>query len=98
MPVCWPDLILLDIVMPIATGFEVLKFIRSTKELKHLPVIIFTGNEHPEYEQQSLRLGANTFRLKPHSFTEAVSMARDVYQLLKQLKDTADPRIRSPSL
>jgi two-component system response regulator len=88
VPVCWPDLILLDIVMPAVSGFEVLKFIRSSKELKHLPVIIFTGNVYPQNEQESLRLGADAFRLKPHRFGEAVVMAQELYQLLKQL--TAD--------
>jgi len=86
LPVCWPDLILLDIVMPVVSGFEVLKFIRSSNELKHLPVIVFTGNTHPQNELESLRLGANAFRVKPHGFGEAVLMAQELYQLLKQLK------------
>ena len=43
VPVCWPDLILLDIVMPSGSGLEVLKFIRATPQLKQLPVIIFTS-------------------------------------------------------
>jgi len=34
--------------MPIVSGFEVLKFIRSTKELKHLPVSVFAGNTYPK--------------------------------------------------
>jgi CheY-like chemotaxis protein len=70
-------LILLDIVMPVVSGFEVLRFIRSSKELTHLPVIVFSGNQHPDNEQESLRLGANAFRLKPHGFQEAVLMAGD---------------------
>lgn len=77
VPVCWQDLILLDIVMPVVSGFEVLRFIRSSKELTHLPVIVFSGNQHPDNEQESLRLGANAFRLKPHGFQEAVLMAGD---------------------
>src|SRR5437868_6206285 len=40
VPVCWPDLVLLDIVMPMVSGFEVLKYIRETPQLKHLPVIV----------------------------------------------------------
>ena len=89
VPVCWPDLILLDIVMPAVSGFEVLKFIRSTKELKHLPVIVFTGNMQPQYEQESLRLGASAFRLKPHGFGQAVLIAQELFQLLKHLQGTS---------
>ena len=89
VPVCWPDLILLDIVMPGEGGFEVLKFIRSSKELRQLSVIVLSGNVYPHNEQESLRLGADAFRLKPHRFGEAVLMAQELYQLLKQLKGTA---------
>ena len=44
VPVCWPDLILLDIVMPMVSGFEVLKYVRHTLEFKHVPVVIFTAH------------------------------------------------------
>src|SRR5439155_11398789 len=70
LPVCWPDLILLDIIMPSVSGFEVLRFIRATPELKHLPVVVFTGDTLPGTEEESRRLGANLFLLKPVSFQE----------------------------
>src|SRR5262249_12158294 len=37
----WPDLIVLDIVMPGESGLKVLEYIRSTPELQRLPVVIF---------------------------------------------------------
>jgi CheY-like chemotaxis protein len=89
VPVCWPDLILLDIVMPSVSGFEVLKFIRQSPELKHLPVIVFTGHLYPNHKEESLRLGANGFRMKPHEFEDVVALARDLYQLLKELTGNA---------
>src|SRR5262245_42097736 len=82
MPVCWPDLVLLDLVMPIVNGFEVLKFIRATHELKHLPVVVFTGNTFPSNRDDSIKLGANAFMLKPQSFSEAVALARELYKLM----------------
>ena len=86
MPVCWPDLVLLDLVMPIANGFEVLNFIRATPEIKHLPVIVFTGDTFPCNKADSLRLAANAFMLKPQSFSEAVALARELYQLFLGLR------------
>ena len=86
MPVCWPDLVLLDLVMPIASGFEVLKFIRATTELKHLPVVVFTGDTVPTNRTDSLKMGATAFMLKPQSFSEAVALARELYQLFIALK------------
>lgn len=95
VPVCWPDLILLDIAMPLVSGFEVLKFIRATPELKHLPVVIFTGHPHPSHREESARLGANLYLMKPGDFQQIVELAKDLYQLLKELK--AAPISSSPN-
>jgi CheY-like chemotaxis protein len=89
IPVCWPDLVVLDIVMPFVSGFEVLKYVRATPEIKHLPVIIFSGHLLPDNEQESLRLGANAFRMKPSEFEDIVRMARELHQLLKSLRDSS---------
>src|SRR3954471_2138841 len=88
IPVCWPDLVVLDIVMPFVSGFEVLKFIRASPELKQLPVIIFSGHLLPDNEQESLRLGANAFRMKPSEFDDIVRLARELHQLLKSLRES----------
>src|SRR5882672_595720 len=87
LPVCWPDLILLDIVMPSDSGLEVLKFIRATPELKELIVIIFTGDAAPANKEQSLKLGADFFLLKPASFQEAAALAKQLYDLIRQTKE-----------
>jgi two-component system response regulator len=86
VPVCWPDLILLDVVMPIRNGFEVLKFIRAAPELKHLPVVIFSAALYPDCEKESMRLGANLFLLKPLDFKEEVELAKNLYRMLLDVK------------
>jgi len=86
VPVCWPDLILLDIVMPQVSGFEVLKFIRATKALDHLPVAVFTGQLIPSYREESLKLGADLFLLKPGDFQEAVQLAMDLFLTISDIK------------
>ena len=86
LPVSWPDVILLDIVMPLMSGFEVLKFVRATPELKHVPVVIFTGHGLAGNKEESLRLGANVFLLKPTDFQETVELAKDLYHLIKEMK------------
>jgi CheY-like chemotaxis protein len=77
--VYWPDLVLLDVVMPEQNGFEVLKFIRSTPELRHLPVVMFTGQLNPEFRARAERLGADGFVMKPLSFDEMMTVARGLY-------------------
>ncbi len=87
VPVCWPDLILLDIIMPMVSGFEVLKFIRGTPELSKMPVVIFTGHGLAGNREESLRLGANVFLVKPTDFHEIVELAKDLFRLVKELRN-----------
>ena len=68
LPVCWPDLVLLDVVMPCESGLEVLKFIRATPVLRELTIIILTGVSDPGKKEESLALGADFFLMKPASF------------------------------
>ncbi len=76
----WPDLILLDIVMPGDNGFKVLEYIRATPELNKLPVVVFTGQESSSFQTQAAELGANSFLNKPNGFSEAVRMVGSLYQ------------------
>ena len=57
------DIILLDVIMPYLTGFDVLKQIKSDKTLKYIPVIIITSSTSEK--KTALRLGANDFISKP---------------------------------
>ena len=77
--VCWPDLVLLDIVMPVENGFSVLKFIRSIPELQRTPVVIFTGFDREEWREEATRLGASSFLVKPSKFEETIRIARALY-------------------
>ncbi len=75
----WPDLVLLDIVMPDGNGFEVLKHIRATPELREIPVVIFTGHDNPAFKTEATALGANWFLLKPQVFEKTVEIAQAIY-------------------
>jgi DNA-binding response OmpR family regulator len=61
------DLILLDIMMPGATGLEVLEQIRGIERLKSIPVVILTAKGQDADRQAALSLGANDFLIKPFS-------------------------------
>ncbi len=75
----WPDLVLLDIVMPAGTGFELLEHIRSTPGLNSLPVIVFTGDINPDVRDRAYALGANSCVRKPITFSQTVAVARAIY-------------------
>ena len=57
------DLILLDIIMPVMNGIEMLKVVRADENLKQLPIIILTTDETKKSE--ALEYGANGFLMKP---------------------------------
>jgi putative two-component system response regulator len=61
-----PDLILLDIVMPVMDGFEVLKRLQQgMPEDDRIPVVFLTGESRDEVEMKGLRMGAEDFIRKP---------------------------------
>ncbi len=65
-----PDLILLDLSLPKIDGHEVLKIIKSNLELKHIPVIIFSGSEAESDMTSSYDLHANSYVVKPEKFDD----------------------------
>ncbi len=70
------DIILLDIIMPVMGGIEMLKVLRADDSLKQLPVIILTTDETKKTE--ALECGANGFLMKP-------VRERDVITKIEQL-------------
>ncbi|OGQ97404.1 MAG: hypothetical protein A2521_08375 [Deltaproteobacteria bacterium RIFOXYD12_FULL_57_12] len=60
-----PDILLLDLLMPEVSGFEILSAVRSHSRFKHLPVIILTASSDSEDKIRALDLGASDFLAKP---------------------------------
>ena len=60
-----PDVIILDVVMPEADGYEVLSALKSSELTKHIPVIFITGLNETGAEEKGLSLGAADYITKP---------------------------------
>ncbi len=68
------DMILLDIIMPVMGGLEMLQIVRADENLKQLPIIVLTTDETKKTE--ALELGANGFLMKPvraHDVAEKIA-------------------------
>jgi CheY-like chemotaxis protein len=63
-----PDMIFLDLNMPMMNGKEFLEEIKKTDHLENIPVIIYTTSSRPEDREQSLSLGATEFLVKPINY------------------------------
>ncbi|HPS56915.1 MAG TPA: response regulator [Spirochaetota bacterium] len=61
-----PDVILLDLNMPLMTGFEVMQALRRDKLTKEVPVVILTINKDKETAINALRSGAIDYIIKPY--------------------------------
>ncbi|HEX9008155.1 MAG TPA: response regulator [Patescibacteria group bacterium] len=59
-----PDLILLDLLLPIKNGFEVLKGLRANDELKDTPVVILTNFEQETSIEEGMKMGAKDYIVK----------------------------------
>ena len=84
-----PSLILLDLKMPRATGFEILKWIRAHPALSGVPVIILSGSELRDDIRDAYSIGANSYLIKPLGFDALVEMIKEVSTVW--LKDNQRP-------
>jgi len=69
-----PDLILLDVMMPDMTGFEVITKLKESNDTVNIPVIFITGLSDPADEEKGFFLGAVDYITKP--FNKAIVKAR----------------------
>ena len=69
-----PTLVLLDLKMPGANGFEVLKWIRSQEGLDSLVVVVMSGSRDDADIQRAYGVGANSYLVKPTKFEDLVKM------------------------
>lgn len=63
-----PDLILLDMMMPIIDGVEVFKILLSRDKTKSIPVIFVTSVNNPTMEAKCIEMGARDYVTKPITF------------------------------
>jgi CheY-like chemotaxis protein len=69
-----PEVILLDLNMPIISGKELLSHIRNDARFKHIPVVMFTTSNSKRDRIECLQLGANCFLTKPNSYANMVKI------------------------
>jgi CheY-like chemotaxis protein len=67
-----PDLILMDISLPVMDGWEATQCIRNIESIKNVPIIALTAHALIEDRNKSLELGCDDFETKPINFSQLV--------------------------
>ena len=73
-----PDLILLDLNMPVVNGFQALEQLKGTDSCKDIPVVVFTTSDEAEDVKKIYQLGANSFVTKPTGFRPLVNVMNSI--------------------
>jgi DNA-binding response OmpR family regulator len=83
-----PDLIILDLNLPVLGGLEVCRLLRERSDARHLPIIMLTAKSSESERVAGLELGADDYVTKPFSLRELTARVKAV------LRRTAAPEER----
>ena len=73
-----PDLILLDLNLPLRDGREILAEIKADEDLRTIPIVVLTTSEADEDIARSYDLGANAYVTKPVDFDRFIEVVRKI--------------------
>jgi len=74
------DAVVLDLMMPDISGFEVLEHVRATPSLADLPVIMLTAKASPQDREQAKDMGADAYIVKPFGPHDLVRTLRGCFR------------------
>lgn len=77
-------LILLDLNLPVMSGYEILEILRQKHSVEDLPVIVISTTIRDKEYQKCLELGANSFLKKPVAYNELVSVMNNMNMEFKR--------------
>jgi CheY-like chemotaxis protein len=79
-----PDVIFLDLNMPMMNGFECLSDIRADEKFKNIPIIIYSTSFLEKEVEQLHKMGASGYLRKPSSYNQLKTL---VYKCVKNVQD-----------
>ena len=85
----WPDVVLLDVRLPGASGFDVCRRIRLNRATRLIPVVLVTGLDDRAARVEGIDAGADDFLIKPVDTLEMLARVRSLARM-KQFTDNLD--------
>ena len=86
-----PDLIVLDITMPVMTGIEMLGKLKEDPSLKDIPVIMLTAESGKDNVMQIVKMGVKDYIVKPFKGEKLVDRATKIVNLKPKKEEAASP-------
>ncbi|MCF3593901.1 response regulator [Rhodobacteraceae bacterium LMO-12] len=71
-----PDLVILDVMLPGMSGYDILRGLRDTGDTVDLPVLMLTARGQTKDREMAEKIGANRFMTKPFSNAEVLDAVR----------------------
>ncbi len=81
-----PTLVLLDLRLSAASGWDVLSWIRSFPPLKSLPVLIYSGTGLEQDRKRAQEMGANGYLCKPLGFPEVMALTDKIEEWVRKVE------------
>jgi two-component system alkaline phosphatase synthesis response regulator PhoP len=88
-----PDLVLLDLMLPDLSGWEITRSVRVDPVLKHTPIIVLTARVNDADKIVGLELGADDYVTKPYNPREVVSRVRARLRIQDGVYEAAQQKI-----
>ena len=76
-----PDLIILDVMMPIVNGYNFCRLVKSQEASRHIPIILLTSRSEAEDRKIGKEVGADAYITKPFDIEELLKTVRDLLGL-----------------
>ena len=73
------DLVILDLMMPNIDGFKVCQKIKSTRQTRHIKILVLTGYASPENIQKALECGADLCMAKPFKISDLQEKIEELF-------------------
>lgn len=73
-----PDLVILDVMLPNRSGFEVLSDLRANEKTKSVPILMLTARGQKKDRELAEKLGVSQFMTKPFSNVEILATVREL--------------------
>ncbi len=73
-----PDLVILDVMLPGKSGYDILREIRGHSDTSGLPVLMLTAKGQVKDREMAERIGASRFMTKPFSNAEVLEVVREL--------------------